>query len=84
MFTCEVTSQLSRNHTGTNSTSFTIRTLKESKFYLYINKLESGPVSELVISHINESSGQMSWMPPVILNGVIIIANFSCSNDQYC
>ncbi len=51
---------------------------------MYINKLESGPVSELVISHINESSGQISWMPPVILNGVIIIATFSCSNSQYC
>ncbi len=78
MFTCEVTSQLSHGRIATSTTSFTIRTFEESKLnecmrelnYLFIFT-ESGPVSELVVSHINVTSIQVSWMPPKTPNGVI-------------
>ncbi len=78
MFTCEVTSQLSHGRIATNTTSFTIRTFEESKLNECIRELnylfiftESGPVSELAVSHINVTSIQVSWMPSKTPNGVI-------------
>ncbi len=47
--------------------------------YLFIFT-ESGPVSELVISHINQSSVKVSWMPPITPNGVITAYYLTLNN----